>query len=132
MLWALLLAAGADVVATAAPSPAPAPAPAAAAIASEDGFRVGIDTFGTVTAKLGKPYFVQTNSTGTMVALYISTHMHVKATTFIPYVGLFAGGAKSKTSTKTFIFDSAGLLKSFSSSSMNTDCHTTVIGAACN
>ena len=84
-----------------------------------------------VTAKLGDPSSVEASSDGTRTALYMVTRMHVKAASFIPYVGLFAGGAKARTSVKTFTFDEHGILKSFSSSTTGTNCHTTVIGAAC-
>lgn len=112
--------------------PTDQPAPAAApVIVSPDGFRVGIDTFQTVTAKLGKPKSVSSNSSGTTVAIYIRTKVGVKAATFIPYVGMFAGGAKSKMSYKTFTFDANSILQSYTSSDDSTDCNTSVFGASC-
>lgn len=107
---------------------APTPPPV---IMSPDGFRVGIDTFQTVTAKLGKPKSVTASSTGMTIAVYIHTKTGIKATTFIPYVGLFAGGAKSKFSYKTFTFDATGTLQSFTSSDDTTDCNTTFFSASC-
>jgi hypothetical protein len=108
----------------------PTPATAQTAV-SIDGFQIGSDTLATVTAKLGKPFTMLHNSDGTAVAIYASTRTRVKGSTFIPIVGMFAGGAKGSYSTKTFVFDPKGLLKSYSSSDTTTDCHLALGGANC-
>jgi hypothetical protein len=103
----------------------------AAPILSQDGFQVGVDTFATVTAKLGKPNSTSMISDGTKIIVYVSNHAHVKATTFIPVVGLFAGGAKGAMSIKSFTFGPDGLLKNFTSNDSNVNCNTSIVGVVC-
>jgi hypothetical protein len=122
LLVVMLLAAQADAAAPVPPSPP---------ISSDDGFRVGVDTLGTVEGKLGKPFTVTRRSDGTTIATYMTNKTRVKGSTFIPIVGLFAGGAKAHVSTKMFIFDQNGGLKSFSSTNTDTDCHTSMSGYHC-
>jgi len=89
---------------------------------SEDGFTVGVDTIATITAKLGTPNSTESASDGTTTIRYMAIRTKVKGASFIPIVGLFAGGAKGKSSTKTFTFDAAGVLKSYGSSKFETEC----------
>lgn len=86
-------------------------------------FKVGTATAGDVEAKLGKPQTVAHNSDGSEVFTYLATSTKVKGATFIPYVGLFAGGATSQVHTATFTFDEAGTLKSTSSTDTSTSCN---------
>jgi hypothetical protein len=55
----------------------------------------------------------------------------VKGSTFVPIVGLFAGGAKSSGATYVFVFGSDGKLMSSSSSGVNVDCSTSIASAHC-
>ena len=116
------------------PPAAPVPTPAATVLApqpSPDGFTIGVDTIATVQAKLGKPKALVHNSDGTTKFVYLSSRTRVKGATFVPVIGLFAGGAKSHLSTKTFTFDGAGLLKTYTSSDADANCNTSIVGARC-
>ena len=68
---------------------------------------------------------------GTTIFVYLSSRTRVKGATFVPVIGLFAGGAKSHLSTKTFTFDGAGLLKTYTSSDADANCNTSIVGARC-
>lgn len=100
---------------------APAATPAATSV-SPDGFKIGVDTAETIKAKLGKPNMVEANSDGTTTIRYVSVHTKIKGSTFIPVVGLFAGGAKGKSTTRSFTFNADGTLKNFASGDFETNC----------
>lgn len=112
--------AAAEVTRGAANQPAAAPTPVQAV--SEEGFRTGVDTLAVVTARLGRPNMTESNSDGTTTIRYSSVRTHVKGATFIPIVGLFAGGAKGHSSVRAFTFGPDGRLKSFSSGDFQTQC----------
>lgn len=124
----ILLALAVDPALAAAPSPA---ATAAVPQPSPDGFAIGVDTIATVQAKLGRPKASVHSSDGTTIFVYLSARTRVKGATFVPVIGLFAGGAKSHVSTKTFTFDGAGFLKSYTSSDADANCNTSIVGAHC-
>lgn len=86
-------------------------------------FKVGTATIDDVEAKLGKPQSIAHNSDGTEAVIYLATSTKVKGATFIPYIGLFAGGAKSEVHSATFTFDASGVLKSTSSTDTSTSCN---------
>jgi len=105
------------------PLPQSAPTQAAPAVAqSEDGFKVGVDTLATVIAKLGNPNSTNAASDGTVVISYMTVNTRIKGASFIPIVGLFAGGATGKSRGKSFTFGADGLLKAYSSNNFQTDC----------
>jgi hypothetical protein len=131
MLVLSFLLLSSDQVAAAPVSEPAVTATSAPAVTSEDGFVVGRDTYETVTNKLGKPKFYMTNSDGTRIIAYSTMRGRVKGTTFIPIVGLFAGGAKASVTVKTFIFDKNGVLSSFTSSGGNSNCDSSVAGVDC-
>jgi len=66
-------------------------------------FKEGVTTEADVYAALGKPTSVST-STGTKILMYYGSQAQVKAATFIPVVGLFAGGSDSKVSMLMLTF----------------------------
>jgi hypothetical protein len=111
--------------------PAASATPAPTGAISPDGLQIGVDTVDTVRAKLGKPLSVAALSNGTTILTYYKAKTHIKGASFIPMVGLFAGGVKSDVVLRTFTFDGKGLLKAFSSIDSNTDCRTTIVGAKC-
>ncbi|WP_188446143.1 hypothetical protein [Sphingomonas psychrolutea] len=104
------------------PTPVPAATPE---------YRVGVSRLSDVIAKLGKPNTVTTISDGSTVAAFVSMRTRVKGASFVPIVGMFAGGAKSKVSVKVFTFGSDGLLKSFSATDSANDCNVGIQGANC-
>lgn len=70
-------------------------------------------------------------SDGTKIAAWASTRTRVKGASFVPVIGMFAGGAKSRVSVKIFTFGPDGLMKSFTATDSNTDCNVGVQGADC-
>lgn len=131
MLILALLLQAAEIPAAPSEPPAPVGSPTAAPVTSDDGFIVGVDTFETVREKLGKPQFTSLNSDGTRIAAFTTSRARVKGTTFIPIVGLFAGGAKSNVTVKTFVFGKDGKLTSFSGSEANSNCNTSIGSVSC-
>ena len=117
MLFALLAAAA--LVADQNPAPPAVSQPPVAAMAE---FEVGKATASDVIKKLGNPNSTEMNSDGTVTIRYMSVHTSVKGASFIPIVGLFAGGAKGKTSTKSFTVGSDGLLKNYASGNTQVEC----------
>jgi hypothetical protein len=94
-------------------------------------FKVGVATVSDVEAKLGKPMVATNNSDGTVILTYYAGKTHVKGATFIPIVGLFAGGVDSQSAVLMFIFDGNGLLKSSSSSNSSFDCSSNIANTGC-
>jgi len=84
-------------------------------------FKIGVSTLSEVETKLGRPQSVATAADGTTIA-YVSTTMHVKAATYLPVIGMFAGGSKTQASMVTFVFTPGGVLKSTSTSDQSMDC----------
>lgn len=95
-------------------------------------FKVGESTVADVEKVYGKPSTERLNSDGQHIIIYGRTHAHVKAASFVPVVGLFAGGEKGHADITTFTFDKDSKLKSFERSTTSIDCTTGVIGATCN
>jgi len=116
----LLLAAGADR----APTPMPSATP-------QQEYQVGVTRLADVTAKLGKPNSTATVSDGTVVVSYVSARTRVKGASFVPIVGLFAGGARSRMVVRVFTFGPDGLLRNFTSSDTDVNCSSSVAGANC-
>ena len=77
-----------------------------------------------VLAALGAPNQTSTLSDGTRMDIYMHISAHATAASYIPVVGLFAGGAKGTNDTATFTFTPDGVLKSTASSSGTTNVNT--------
>ena len=82
-------------------------------------FKAGVTTKAEVVQRLGPPQSSSASSDGTQVVSYFFTETSVNGATFIPVVGLFAGGSKGTASITTFIFDKNGVMKSFSNTNSN-------------
>lgn len=80
------------------------------------GFQPGVTTYDQVVAKLGKPTGTFVNSDGSRGITYTYVHSQVRAASFIPVVGIFAGGADTQHNMVSMSFDKSGLLKSYTSS----------------
>jgi outer membrane protein assembly factor BamE (lipoprotein component of BamABCDE complex) len=102
-------------------------------IAPEDlaQFKVGATTEADVVKVLGRPQSVSVVSTGSTTIAYVSIKTRLKAATFIPYVGLFAGGATSNTSVTTLTFGADGRLTSYQSTASEADCSSNILGPGC-
>ena len=81
----------------------------------------GKTTYAEVVGRLGKPTIDTVASDGNRTTLYNFSKAGIKGATFIPIVGLFAGGMNVSGSSVTFNFDPAGVLKDYSTSAINYD-----------
>ena len=102
-----------------------------AAVASQPEYQVGKTTFADVTAKLGDPNSSTSMADGTRIVAYATSRTRVKGSSFVPVIGLFAGGAKSRMSVKVFTFGPDGVLKSFTATDSNANCNAGITGANC-
>jgi outer membrane protein assembly factor BamE (lipoprotein component of BamABCDE complex) len=82
-------------------------------------FKAGVTTKSEVVQRLGPPQSSSSTSDGTQVVSYYFSESTVNGATFIPVVGLFAGGSKGSASITTFIFDKNEILKSFTTTNSN-------------
>lgn len=73
------------------------------------GFKKGVTTEGDVIQKLGQPNIMQTSPAGKKF-VYSYAHVQMRPATFIPIVGIFAGGSDVKSSAAVFTFDTSGKL----------------------
>jgi hypothetical protein len=94
-------------------------------------FKVGVATPDDVISKLGKPMSMTTMSNGYESVAYTSIHARPKMTSFIPVVGLFAGGATGETSVVVFVFGPDHLLMNATTNSTNVDCSTHFVAVSC-
>lgn len=83
----------------------------------------GKTTYSDVVAKFGKPTVVSTSDTGEKIVIYSYAHAQVKGATFIPIVGLFAGGMDTTADTVTFTFDKNDVLLTKSTTAGNMSTH---------
>lgn len=79
-------------------------------------FVKGKTTYAEVVQQLGKPSQSTINSDGTRTAMYMYIQSQASAASFIPIVGLFAGGAESENTTVTLNFDNKSVLTSYTAS----------------
>lgn len=84
-------------------------------------FRKGTTTQADVEKALGKPQTVTLGSDGTHSVAYVFTSAHAKGASFIPIVGLFAGGAVGQTRVVIFHFGLDGKLTDYSSTASDAD-----------
>ena len=117
------------LLAAAAPIATPTPSPTTTE-AAQPQYVVGKTSMAEVMAKMGKPNSVNTSSSGTML-MYMNTKAHIKGASFVPIVGLFAGGAKTHYKFSIFTFGSDGLLKDFSISNGDGNCDVNIAGVGC-
>src|SRR5579859_2878429 len=84
-------------------------------------FQKGVTTEADVVKALGPPQSTTTLGDGRRLVIYSGMHGQVKGATFIPVVGLFAGGATVHQSTVVFTFGQDGKLVEYSSTQSNAD-----------
>lgn len=73
-------------------------------------FKEGVTTEAQIVAKLGAPTSV-TIANGNKTITYTGTQYRTNAASFIPIVGLFAGGADYTASVASYQLDSRGVLE---------------------
>jgi hypothetical protein len=89
-------------------APPPKPMPVTAARIS--GFQKGVTTEAEVLALLGKPLSSIVNMDGSRIISYAAVDTGIRGASYIPVVGMFAGGADMKINSATFTFDATGRL----------------------
>jgi outer membrane protein assembly factor BamE (lipoprotein component of BamABCDE complex) len=77
-------------------------------------FQKGKTTYAQVVQALGPPISVSTLSDGTRIIGYGYVHAEPRAASFIPVVGLFAGGADAQSQSVIFTFGPDGTLRDYS------------------
>lgn len=87
-------------------------------------FEIGKTTEAQVIAALGKPNSVTVLSDGSRTDVYLYSAAHATAASYVPIVGLFAGGAKGSSNAAVFMFDTKLILKSTSSNITTMDVKT--------
>jgi len=83
--------------------------------------KTGETTEQEVRANLGSPMAASIMQDGSKMIIYSFARTELKASTFIPIVGLFAGGANTETETLQVWFDSNGVVTSHSFNQGNID-----------
>ncbi|MGC1305240.1 MAG: hypothetical protein WA840_22960 [Caulobacteraceae bacterium] len=94
-------------------------------------FQSGVATIADVTGKLGRPNADDANSDGTRTIRYVSISARPKAVSFVPIVGMFAGGSVGSSSSVSFSFGPDGKLKGYSTENTRTECGAVITGAHC-
>lgn len=79
-------------------------------------FVKGKTTYAEVIQQLGKPNQSTINSDGSKTIMYMYTQSQAKASSFIPIVGSFMGGAESENTTVMLNFDKKSVLTSYTAS----------------
>lgn len=87
-------------------------------------FQVGKTTEAEVIAHLGQPNGRSVGTDGSKSDVYMHISAHANGASYIPIVGLFAGGAKSDSDMAVFNFGPDGILRSTSSNTGHTDLNT--------
>jgi sulfur carrier protein ThiS len=79
-------------------------------------FEKGKTTYAEVVRSLGQPTSSVVDSNGQRMIMYTYAQAQTRPESFVPIVGLFAGGADVKSSNVMFTFDRSDRLVSYSSS----------------
>lgn len=79
-------------------------------------FHAGQTTEQQVIATLGTPTMQMHNSDGTSTLMYTYAEARARPSSFIPVVGIFAGGVDSHSNSAMLTFDKNGVLQRYSTS----------------
>ena len=77
--------------------------------------------YAEAVAAFGPPQFNTVAADGSRYATYFRAKTHIKGASFIPIVGMFAGGMKVGASTISLIFGPDGVLKDVTTNDANMD-----------
>jgi outer membrane protein assembly factor BamE (lipoprotein component of BamABCDE complex) len=80
----------------------------------------GVTTESEVQAKLGQPNAISKLSDGKKIYVYSYVHASPTAASFIPVVGIFAGGSNAQSTSVTLTFNQVGILQDYSSTQTQT------------
>jgi hypothetical protein len=91
----------------------------------------GVTTYQDVLSALGKPTSQSFDSLGNRTIAYTTMRTHIKAATFIPYVGLLAGGMRGDTTLVVFSFGPDGRLVAYQATDSQSNCSSNIFGPGC-
>jgi hypothetical protein len=87
----------------------------------------GVTTEANILQNLGKPTSIGLSSSGDRTMTYMHFSTEVKAATFIPIVGIFAGGSDSQTTVFIITIDGkTGLVKDWNYNESNSEVNNGV------
>lgn len=87
-------------------------------------FKIGSTTESQILNDLGQPTLSVIKTGGIKIYTYTYVSYQTNAASFIPIVGLLAGGADVETSSITFTFNESGLLQDVQQVNMNSQTNT--------
>lgn len=87
-------------------------------------FQKGVTTRAEVISALGNPQASTRQSTGLTIDVYQHIKASANAASFVPVVGLLAGGATASTNTVTFSYEIDGKLKSIDTTTASSAVNT--------
>jgi outer membrane protein assembly factor BamE (lipoprotein component of BamABCDE complex) len=93
-------------------------------------FQPGKTTYLEVVKSLGAPTTSMLMPDGRRMILYTYAQVRMRAASFVPIVGMFAGGADSKSTNVSFNFDAQGVLINDSASQTQFGTGTGLISGA--
>ncbi|MBF0583080.1 MAG: hypothetical protein HQL80_02455 [Magnetococcales bacterium] len=76
-------------------------------------FKKGKTTVEEVVSKLGEPTTASLSDGGGRTLVYIFSHYQMRASSFIPYIGLLAGGADVRANSVVFTFGADGKMTGY-------------------
>lgn len=82
-------------------------------------FKTGVSTRNQVISILGQPTSSTRSSDGTITLQYVYAESTTRASSFIPFVGLFTGGADVKSNIASFKFNKDGILQETNTTESN-------------
>jgi outer membrane protein assembly factor BamE (lipoprotein component of BamABCDE complex) len=88
----------------------------------------GVTTEAQILQVLGKPISVGQNSSGMKTLTYMHVASQAKAASYVPIVGLFAGGADSQTTMLIITVDaSTGVVSDWNYNESNSEVNTGIL-----
>lgn len=86
--------------------------------------QIGKSTKAEVRSLVGEPTKVNFQENGKEIWEYVYKKAQVKPATFIPYVGLFAGGMTTQGNTLTIMFNDQGIVEKYGTGKIEGESHT--------
>ena len=84
----------------------------------------GTTTKSDIIARFGQPQSSTVDANGQTILTYVHASSAVTPVTFVPYVGLLAGGANTKSTAVSFVFAPNDILIKHASSETNNTVNT--------
>lgn len=95
-------------------------------------FQKGVTTEAQIEKALGPPQMTSIDADGNRAIAYFFTESHANGASYIPVVGLFAGGAKGQSNMVHFTFDHDSKLLGYESTRSAIDVRTGIMSSGDN